>query len=212
MFAGKTTSATGVLICVALLSACSTQRDSFTVGSVPSDYTTKHPIVLSEKEQTLDIPVASGARHLNAPTISNVRSFVEEYANAGTGVIVMMVPSGSPNAAAVDRVQHQFVKAIEAGGGSRGNISIQSYDASRHGAAAPVRLSYRAVKASTGQCGKWNDDLVNTSENRNYNNFGCASQNNLAAQITNPGDLLGPRKMTPIDAENRGRVISTYQN
>ena len=50
-----------------------------------------------------------------------------------------------------------------------------------------------------------------TSENKHYANFGCSYQNNLAAQIANPADLLGPRKQTPIDAENRGVVIDDYQ-
>ncbi|GAI42846.1 unnamed protein product, partial [marine sediment metagenome] len=37
-------------------------------------------------------------------------------------------------------------------------------------------------------------------------------QNNLAAQIANPADLLGPRASTTIDAERRGKVIDAYRN
>jgi pilus assembly protein CpaD len=69
-----------------------------------------------------------------------------------------------------------------------------------------------AMTASTGECGRWPDDLLaNTSENKHYANFGCASQNNLAAQISNPGDLIAPRGMTPIDAERRSTVIEAYR-
>ena len=50
-----------------------------------------------------------------------------------------------------------------------------------------------------------------TSENKHYANFGCSYQNNVAAQIANPADLLGPRKQTPIDAANRSAVIDDYQ-
>ena len=50
-----------------------------------------------------------------------------------------------------------------------------------------------------------------TSENKHYADFGCSYQNNLAAQMANPADLLGPRKPSTIDAENRGAVIDVYR-
>ncbi len=213
MFAGKIASTTGVLLCVTMLSACTMgKRDSFTVGSVPSDYTKRHPIILAEKEQTLDIPVASGAQRLNEATISNVRAFATNFSNSGTGTIVMLLPSGSANAAAAQRVQNQIIHALEQGGGSRGNMAIQTYNATQHGLSAPIRLSFRGVTASTNQCGQWDADILSTGENRNYSDFGCSSQNNLAAQISNPGDLLGPRRQSPIDAANRGAVIEAYQS
>ncbi|MEM8541027.1 MAG: CpaD family pilus assembly lipoprotein [Pseudomonadota bacterium] len=212
MFAGKIASSTGVLLCVTLLSACSYgKRDSFTVGSVPGDYTTRHPIVLSEKEQTLDIPVASGAQKLSVASIDNVKAFAQRFSSSGTGTIVMLLPSGSANTAAAHRVQDQIVHALEQGGGSRGNMAIQSYDATQHGSSAPIRLSFRGVTASTSKCGQWSENLADTSQNQNYADYGCSTQNNLAAQITNPGDLLGPRAESPIDAANRGAVIEAYQ-
>src|SRR5690606_23587482 len=51
----------------------------------------------------------------------------------------------------------------------------------------------------------------NTYENRQYSNFGCSYQNNLAAQIANPSYLLTPRRMTPSDMANRGAAIGAYQ-
>ncbi len=59
------------------------------------------------------------------------------------------------------------------------------------------------MRAQTDKCGRWPEDILETSENKHYANFGCSYQNNLAAQIANPADLLGPRKQTPIDAANR---------
>jgi pilus assembly protein CpaD len=87
-----------------------------------------------------------------------------------------------------------------------------TYDASVTGDAAPIRLSYVAITAQTAPCGAWPEDLaLNTLENRNYYNFGCATQSNLAAQIANPTDLVGPRQMSPIDAEQRGQVIDSWR-
>ena len=67
------------------------------------------------------------------------------------------------------------------------------------------------MRAHTDRCGRWPDDLLETTENKHYANFGCSYQNNLAAQVANPADLLGPRKQTEIDAENRDRVINVYR-
>ena len=47
--------------------------------------------------------------------------------------------------------------------------------------------------------------------NRQYHNFGCAYQNNIAAQIADPADLIGPRAQTPVDAEQRGQVMKRYR-
>ena len=48
-------------------------------------------------------------------------------------------------------------------------------------------------------------------ENRNYYNFGCATQQNLAAMVANPLDLLYPRGMTPPDATRRVGVVGNYE-
>jgi pilus assembly protein CpaD len=68
------------------------------------------------------------------------------------------------------------------------------------------------VKAQTDKCGRWPEDLLETSENKHYADFGCSYQNNLAAQMANPADLIGPRKQTPIDAANRSAVIDVYRD
>ena len=203
---------TGLLFAAAALAGCgSIGRDPIQVGSVPSDYRTRHPIVLSEKEQTLDVPIASGAHELGIPVESNIRAFATDFAAAGSSAIIVMMPAGSPNEHAVDRVRGQIVQALVDGGAPRGRIILQHYDASAHGSAAAVRLAYSGVVANTAPCGNWPADLTDTVENRNYADFGCSSQQNLAAIIANPGDLMGPRQQSPIDATQRGAVIEGYQ-
>lgn len=209
MFAGKNLYTASALICVALVTGCA-KRDNFTVGSVPSDYRTAHPIVIAEKEQTLDIPVAAGADKLSNASISNVKAFASGFASSGSGTMIVLMPAGSPNASAAQYVQGQIVEALNDETSERVNVIVQTYDASQHGA-APIRLSYRAIKASTNKCGQWTDDLTHTAENKNYADFGCSTQSNLAAQVANPGDFLGPRAESPIDAANRSKVIEAYQ-
>lgn len=201
----------GVLVIGTILAGCASQ-DKLTVGSIPDDYRTNHPIVVSEREQTLDVPIATGARELSVATQSNITAFASTFGRSGTGVVHMLVPAGSANEHAVDRVRKDVFKALKRGGVSAHDVSVQRYDAGQHGPTAPVRLAFSGVTAGVpNQCGQWPEDLTWTSKNQHYADYGCSSQKNLAAQIANPGDLLGPRASSPIDAVQRGAVIGTYQ-
>jgi len=203
----------GLLLVAAAVAGCArTDREQIEVGGIPLDYRARHPIVLSEQEKTLDVPVASGARELNIAVRSNIRGFASEFANAGTGALFVILPSGSPNAHAVRLVKDQILQAAYDGGAAPSRVVLQHYDASAHGSAAAVRLSYNAVAASAGPCGNWPDDLADTKYNRNYYDFGCSNQANLAAIVANPVDLMGPRQMSQIDATERGAVIQDYQS
>lgn len=201
---------TVVALAAGLLQGCA--RDPMTTNAIPDDYRTRHPITLSEAEHSLDIPISAGDSRLTTAAADNVRGFAQNYASMSTGVINIQIPSGSANSAAASRMAKQIRSALSGAGVAPGKIMETRYAASPNGDAAPIRLSYVAVTAMTGQCGQWPEDLSdNTFANKNWYNFGCASQSNLAAQIANPMDLIGPRGMSPIDAERRAVVIETYR-
>ena len=88
---------------------------------------------------------------------------------------------------------------------------MTSYQAPSVDISAPVRVAYTAMRAQTNKCGRWPEDILDNAENKHYANFGCSYQNNLAAQIADPADLLGPRKLSEVDAEKRGVVIDEYR-
>lgn len=194
------------------LTACGANQDRLSTGSLPDDYRTRHPIVIAEAEHTIDIPVARGDIRLQQGTRDVIGGFVAEYANSSSGAIQILLPSGSSNAHAAHAVRREIRGLFVAAGVPASRLFETSYQAGSHGDAAPIRLSYHAITAKTAPCGNWPTDLVtNTSQNRNYENFGCASQSNLAAQIANPADLIAPRKMSPIDATRRSQVIKDYR-
>jgi pilus assembly protein CpaD len=196
------------LLAVSLLAGCA-QRDM--TGSIPDDYRTNHPIVISEKEQVADIPVGHADSTLSIAQRSIVQNAIANYHANGSGVIHILLPAGSPNERAAARLRGDIAAVLRKGGVKPFNISSERYQAGAD-ESPPIRLSYSAMAASTGPCGQWPKDLLDTADNRHYANFGCASQNNLAAQVANPADLLGPRATTTIDAERRGVVIDDYRN
>ena len=197
----------------AALSGCGVfqNRHDIIVGSVPDDYRTSHPIILNEREEVLDVPVGAADRHISVAQRSSIQAFMSQNTSASSGMVQILAPSGAPNSAAAQRVLSDIISALRKSGVQGGNIVTASYDASGSENSAPVRISYRALSAGTEPCGRWTADLGDTSENKNYENFGCASQNNFAAMIANPADLIGPRLPDTIDPVRRGLAISRYQ-
>lgn len=200
-----------LVLSAALLASCA-NRDVTTTASIPDDYRTRHPIVLTEAEHTLDVPVASGDRSLTLSMRDNIRGFAQDYASKSNGTVQIMVPHGSLNAGAAAVLRKEIRATLVAEGVPSKRIIQTSYGAAGQGDAAPIRLAFVSTTAKTNPCGQWPEDLtLNTMENRQYYNFGCATQANLAAQIANPMDLVGPRGMTPIDAERRATAIQDYR-
>jgi pilus assembly protein CpaD len=195
---------------LALLSGCA-KRDSITVGAVPDDYRTNHPIVIAEKEETLDLPVGASDRGATAPQRASLEGFLAGYDKSAAPVLNIIAPAGSANAVAAADAADDFAHIAKKNGVPASRIMLASYQASPEEVSAPVRVSFTAMRAQTDKCGRWPKDILESSENKHYANFGCSYQNNVAAQIANPADLLGPRKPYPIDAANRETVIGDYQ-
>lgn len=199
--------------CVAVmaLSGCAGPRDNLTTGGIPDDYRARHPIIVTEAEQTVDIPVASTDRRLTAAQRDVIRGFAANYISRASGPVYVMTPEGSPNTAAAYQLRSQIRGELARRGIPSTKVVNTSYAAAGPGDAAPIRLSFVGTTAVTTQCGEWPANIAADLTNQNYYNFGCASQNNLAAQIANPEDLVAPRGMTPIDAQRRNNAIQEYR-
>ncbi|MER8573883.1 CpaD family pilus assembly protein [Mesorhizobium sp. M1338] len=195
---------------VALLAGCA-HRDSITVGAIPDDYRTNHPIVIAEKNQKIDLPVGAGDRGMTGYQRDTLSGFLDGYDKSAAPALTIAIPIGSANEIAAAAAGRDFARLAVASGIKRNRIVMTSYQSDSAEASAPVRVAFISVKAQTDKCGRWPDDLGDTSENKHYADFGCSYQNNLAAQMANPADLLGPRKPSTIDAENRGAVIDVYR-
>lgn len=194
----------------ALLTGCA-RRDSITVGSVPDDYRTNHPIVIAEQDEKIDLPVGVGDSAMSRIQRTALDGYMAHYDESTGAPITILYPSGSANAVAAGLVAADIARHIHRRGIPGGRVVSMPYDAGAPEASPPIRVSYSRMKASTGPCGRWPDNIANTADNKHYANFGCAYQNNLAAQMANPADLLGPRAPGDIDAENRGKALDDYK-
>ena len=157
----------------------------------------------------IDIAVAANDYRMTRGQRDAVDGFMYRYDKSAAPPVLVLAPSGSANSAAATNVASDIAAFLRHTGVR--HVDVQHYGVSEPDVSAPVRVTYSAVKASTGKCGRWPDDLTNNSENKHWANFGCSYQNNLAAQVANPNDLVGPRRPTEIDAENRAVAIGDYQ-
>ena len=109
------------------------------------------------------------------------------------------------------------VETTLSAGGAHSGVEVSSYPVSDPGLASPIRLSFTGVKAKVAdQCGQWPSDLGSGSsidgwENKTYWNFGCATQQMIATQASDPRDLVTPRGEEPADTIIRERGIDSIR-
>lgn len=94
-------------ISVAILSGCAGPHDQLTTGGIPDDYRARHPIIVTEAEQTVDIPVASTDRRLTIAQRDLIRGFAANYISRASGPVYVLSPQGSRNSAAAYQLRNQ---------------------------------------------------------------------------------------------------------
>ncbi len=199
-----------------VLGACTHTEDVVT-ASVPNDYRQRHPIAITEADQSMVIFVGNGRGGLSPSQRADVAGLAQTWLREGTGAIVADVPIGTPNARAA-AASYQEARALLASAGvpSHG-VTLHHYQPDDPRALGTIRLSYPKIAAVAGPCGVWPEDLgfsiANRSyfENKPYYNFGCAYQRNMAAMIDNPSDLVQPRSETPAYTIRRNAAFEKYR-
>jgi pilus assembly protein CpaD len=199
--------------CLLALGACNTRNVNAieTVGAVPDDYRANHPIAVEEGIQTFDVPIAIYVPTLTDAMKANVTGFAQKFKESGGSLIAVVAPSGSPDQTVAAGIAVQVENVLRNSGIPAAAIDYRVYHAASDERDAPVRLAFSAVVARTAPCGPWPDQLAVNRDNNPYFAFGCATQQNLAAVVENPLDLLYPRGLTPADAARRADGLAKYR-
>jgi pilus assembly protein CpaD len=202
-----------VLAAAALVAGCRTDSD-VTASLAPSDYRVRHPIALTYAPNTLDLFISRNMTGLDARQAEDLKAFAAEYRRSGRGPMTVLVPV-EPNAPAASRRGADAVRtALAAAGVSRTYLQVQSYPGPSNSLASPVRLVFSKLQAKvTSECGQFRTDIGGTAgtlegwQNRDYYNFGCASQTALANQVADPIDLQRARVEERSDVVKRMKVF-----
>ncbi|WP_409019306.1 CpaD family pilus assembly protein [Brevundimonas vesicularis] len=192
-----------VLVAVGLISGCVGGPASLG-GAAPLTPTARYAL---QVEPGLDrIALAVHETGLSATQQAALDSLVTRFVRSGAPDVVIEAPGGGDPAAA--SMAWGIREALERAGIPAERIRVASYHAPSP--RAPVLTGFETVQAVVPRCGTAWGNLGRTGDNRSSANFGCAVTANLAAQISNPRDMIAPRAMTPADASRRAVVFEHY--
>lgn len=184
------------------------------IKEYPTDYRQRHPIVIREGAQNVDILLGRNRGGLTPSQRADVGSFAQAWRKeAGSGISIE-VPKGGPTDHAAADATREIRSILAAVGVPSNAIYVRNYRPPKTSLAS-VRLNYTKLIAEAGPCGEWPRDLGPSwesgfPENQPYWNLGCATQRNLAAMVDNPADLVQPRGEIPPWAPRRTVVLEKY--
>ncbi len=196
-----------VILAGTLLTACQTRAELEGEHIRQSTFLTtdRYPIEVKKGEVRMKVPTAHGGS-FSSDREHEVRKFVDDYRNAGSGHLYISTPSaggGRANAAA-----GKVAKLASAYGVPASEIRYRHHSGPRR---SPVVVAYRRHFAVTKQCGNWPTSDAKTYDNLPAHNFGCAQQHNIAALAANPRDLKTPRSSSSINAGRMDTVFEKYR-
>jgi pilus assembly protein CpaD len=208
----------GALVGLAVaLGACTHTEEVVKAVSYPDDYHQRHPIAIQETERSVVIFVGHARGGLSASQRADVLGLAQTWLREGTGAINADVPVDTPNARAAADSFREIQSLLAAAGVPPRGITVRRYHPEDPRQLAAIRLNYPKLSAVAGPCGLWPEDLgpsiknKNYLENKQYYNFGCAYQRNMAAMVDNPSDLEQPRSETPAYTPRRSEAFEKYR-
>ena len=172
----------------------------------------RHPIIVSQQPQTMNLRVPRGSSGLAPQQRAELLGFADRSraSDAGNSRLIIAAPSGSNNEVAAMHSVDEIRSLLSERGFPETSILVEAYSQEGGGAEPPIKISYMRYVAEGPECGQWPENLAYSPNNLPHPNLGCANQRNLAAMVANPADLLGPRTQTPRSSERRDAVFDKY--
>jgi pilus assembly protein CpaD len=177
------------------------------------DPSERHPIVVSQQPEVMTLHVTKGSGGLSPQQRAHVLGFADSSraSDAGNSRLIISAPSGTSNEVAAMNAVGEIRGLLSDRGFAESSIQVELFR-QEGGSDAPIKVSYLRYIAEGPQCGNWTENLAYSPNNLPHPNFGCANQKNLAAMVSNPADLLGPRTPGERSAERRDAVWDKYRD
>src|SRR5690242_16142311 len=173
-------------------------------AGMTADPTANHPIVVDTAPKSIHVSFSAADAGLMPEDAARFDAFVEQYQAEGSGMINVTVPSGPTS----QQTLAYFGERLTAAGVPRSRIMVGT----RGDGDPRVEISYAGYSAHVEDCGSWGEQQASdTASNLPMQNFGCAVQHNIAAQIENPRDIAEPRALGPSDAMRSATIMSNYE-
>jgi len=188
--------------------ACSSSFEDRYQAALPVDQ--RLPIEVKSEVALLNI-ATDGKGRLSPQSRQQVAGFFSAYRGDSSGAIEIQTAAGGRAAAQTEGE----IRDLAAAYGIPGNyIKVAGY-APEAGARTTTRLAYVRYVASVPGCKNkdWSQNLSMTWDNTPYPTFGCSIQENVAAMVANPRDLVEPQPMDAATAstERRDTIMGKYE-
>ncbi len=174
-------------------------------GSVVADGMTNHPIAVEPSYQSIKVSFSGAGSSLQPDDSAKLDSFVRTYLAKGNGSISISAPDGPMSRETIS----YFGERLAALGVPRANILVGTHEAA--GGDMRVEIGYVGYITHTDPCANWSDNAADNADNLPRPDFGCSVQQNIAAMVADPRDLMGPRPLSPADATRRATVMGLYE-
>ncbi len=190
------------LATILIAGSCSTTDPNSVVWE---DGARNHPILVEPSYRDLKVQFAGGADGMSSDDAIKFDNFLADYRARGNGSLGISVPNGPASRAAIT----YFGERAAATGISRDKILVSTREVANGD--TRVDITYIAYTARTQACGDWSENESYTLDNSTPKRFGCSVQQNIAAMVADPRDLLGPGRMGPVDTARRATVMDKYE-
>lgn len=205
----------GLVMAVAMATALGGCRDheprlGAAEAAALNDPARRHPIGFSSRTEALYVEVASDGLGLSDNQATDVHRFLDRYRTEASGRLSVSAPASVKGHMATSRSLRDIDAIVERAGLPDGVVErSRTRGGDRYGPA--VRLSYERPTAVAPSCGSWPEDMGRVERERlPYENFGCATQRNLAMTVATSRDLQVPQTETPRSSEVRSAAWSKY--
>lgn len=189
------------VLCIMTASSCAVTNGGSTINSDPA---ANHPIAVEPSYREIKLGYG-GPDGMTTDDAIKFDAFLAEYRAHGNGSLGISVPAGASSRTATTF----FAERAAATGISRDKILVSTHDVANGD--QRVDVSFITYIARASACGDWSENMSFTAENHSARNLGCATQRNLAAMVSDPRDLLGPRRFDPANANRAQTIISNYE-
>jgi pilus assembly protein CpaD len=191
----------------AALSACAVSQKQINAADL-----SRKQITAAEVTAELKIDAIVSGEKLGDSERGAIRYFGDAYQREGHGKVIISRPTMGADDVAALRASADARAVLLAEGIDPASITEGPYDAS--GArSAPLVITYKTWEARVPGCPDIsNYQIAWTGTNASLPSFGCAVNSNLAAQIANPGDLVGDHPLDPADVKRRTVIMTKYRN
>lgn len=187
------------VLAVMLAGSCAAPGDR---PDATEDGAANHPISVEPSYRSMKL---ADSATLSADDRAKLADFVDDYIARGNGAISISVPPGPDASQTITDLGEEIVTL----GVPRARILVGVQD--QAASDGHIDVGFISYEAHADQCGDWSANAAETFDNTTMPNFGCAVQNNIAAEIADPRDLVEPRSLAPADATRRMQMLNKYE-